>query len=375
MFYPASPTVQGASIVTVVSGQDRSGVDLQVKPVPTARLSGILTGPAGPGATLPVRLIPAGSEDMARIFDAAGTVTDVNGAFTFLAVPSGDYTLRTTHVPRQLTPPGTMTTVSTGSGVTMATSSGPVEPPAIPNDPMLWATIPVSIADADVTGLTVALRTGLRIRGRIEFEGSIEKPPPDQLSRILVTIEPVDGQLDRAVTPPGRIDAGGQFNTYGYAAGRYFVRVGGAPSGWTFKGAFHGDRDVSDVPLELESTDISDVILTFTDRPASLAGTVQLPQRAPAGGIAVVVFPADSKSWMETGVNPRRMRKVATTDAGSYQVSTLPPGDYFVAAIAETAASDWQDPKFLEALAAGASQVQVGDGEKITQNLRLQEVR
>ncbi len=51
------------------------------------------------------------------------------------------------------------------------------------------------------------------------------------------------------------------------------------------------------------------VVLAFTDRPASLAGTVQLTERAARDGVAVIVFPADSKAWMDTGVNPRRMRK------------------------------------------------------------------
>ena len=180
--------------------------------------------------------------------------------------------------------------------------------------------------------------------------------------------------MNRLATPPGRIDAKGRFSTYGLAAGRYFVRVPASPKDWTFKGAFLGERDVSDIPLELDSTDIADVVLAFTDRPASLAGTVQLTERAARDGVAVIVFPADSKAWMDTGVNPRRLRKVATTDTGTFNVPALRPG-YYGEAISETVAGDWQDPAFLEQLATSAAHVQIDDGEKATQSLRIQEIR
>ncbi len=265
--------------------------------------------------------------------------------------------------------------ISVGSGMVVSTSFAPnTEVAPVPSEPTMWATVPVAVGDADMTGVNIVLRTGLRVSGRVEFEGSADKPTPDQLSRIPVYLEPADGQMDRGGTPPGRIDAKGQFTSFGQPAGRYYVRSG-APTGWTLKGAFLGERDLSDVPLDLDSADVADVILTFTDRPASLSGMVQLTERAARDGVAVIVFPADSKAWMDTGANPRRMRKVATTDTGAYNVTPLPAGAYFVAAVSETFAGDWQDPAFLEQLAASAAHVQIDNGEKATQSLRLQEVR
>ena len=102
---------------------------------------------------------------------------------------------------------------------------------------------------------------------------------------------------------------------------------------------------------------------------------MQQAERAARDGVAVVVFPADSKAWLDTGANSRRMRKVAVTDSGAYDVPALPAGSYYVAAVSEAAAGDWRDPAFLEQLAPGAAHVQITDGEKATQSLRLQEVR
>ena len=379
VYYPAAPSAATAGLVTVASGRERTGVDLQVKPVPMVKVSGTVVGGSGSSANLPVRLVPQGAEDLGRTGDVAATLTDAGGAFTLLAVPAGDYILKIVHIPRPLTPALAPTTISIGSGMVMTTTSNPnAEAPPVPAEPTLWATLPVAVGDTDITGMSVVLRTGLRVSGRVELEGAADKPSPEQLARIPVLIEPVDssgGPMDRSVTPPGRIDAKGNFTSYGVPGGRYYVRAATAPSGWTFKGAFLGERDISDVPLELDATDVADVILTFTDRPSSLSGTVQVTERSARDGVAVIAFPADSKAWMDTGANPRRMRKVATSDTGSYDIAALPAGAYYVAAVSEAVAGDWQDPAFLEQLAASAVHVHIGDGEKATQSLRVQEIR
>ena len=375
VYYPSAPTVTGATIVTVASGQERTGVDIGVRPVPTARVSGTVAGASGPSSGLPVRLVPVGAEDLGRGADAAGTLTDGNGNFTFAAVPAGDYLLRVLQTPRPPAPAMAPTTIQVGSGMVVSSFSGAPDPGGVSSEPTLWAALPVSVGESDLTGVNVVLRTGARITGHVEFDGAAEKPAPEVMSRIPVLVEPVDGQVDRILTPPGRVDARGQFQTFGVAAGRYFVRVPAPPTGWTFKGAFLGERDISDSPIEIESNDVSDVVLSFTDRPASLGGTVQITGQMARDGVAVIVFPADSKAWMDAGANPRRLRRIPTTDAGAYEVAALPAGAYYVTAIRESAGGEWMDPKFLESLVSGAAHVQIDDGEKATQNVRVQEVR
>jgi Carboxypeptidase regulatory-like domain len=375
VYFPSAPTVGGATTITVSSGQERAAIDINVRPVPTARVSGTVAGAAGPSSGLPVRLVPVGAEDLGRAADAAGTLTDAGGNFTFAAVPAGDYTLRVLQTPRPTGPAIAPTTIQFGSGVVVSGFSGAPDPGAVSAEPTLWATVPVSIGESDVTGVNVVLRTGARVTGRVEFDGGAEKPTPEQMSRILVLVEPVDGQLDRIVTPPGRVDARGQFQSFGVAAGKYFVRVPSPPSGWTFRGAFLGERDIADSPIEIESADIADVVLSFTDRPASLSGTVQMTEQLAREGVAVIAFPSDPKAWIDTGSNPRRLRRVATTDAGEYDIASLPAGAYYVAAIRESAGGEWMDPKFLESLISGAAHVQIDHGEKATQAVKVQEVR
>ena len=305
LYYPAASSASSAAIVTVTSGQERTGIDLQVRPVPMVKVSGTVVGGTAPAAALPVRLISQGSDDSGRSADVAGTVTDAGGAFSFLAVPAGDYVIKILQVPRPAMPSTAPTAIAVGTSVMMTGSLAPnAELPSLPTEPTLWASLPIAVGDADVAGVNVLLRTGVRVSGRVEFEGTAEKPPPDQLARIPVLVEPLDGPLDRVDTLV-RIDAKSEFSTPGLAAGRYYIRIGAPPTGWTFKGAFLGERDVSDDPLELDSTDVTDVVITFTDRPASLAGTVQQAERSGRDGVAVVVFPADAKSWLDSSANPQ----------------------------------------------------------------------
>ncbi len=60
LFYPAAPSAASAAIVSVASGQERTGVDLQVKPIPMVKVSGTVAGLSGSATSVPVRLISAG---------------------------------------------------------------------------------------------------------------------------------------------------------------------------------------------------------------------------------------------------------------------------------------------------------------------------
>ena len=95
LFYPRSPSIAKAELITVASGDDRTGVDLQLRPVPMSRVSGTVTGPDGPAANMALHLVPAESDLGTMEVDAATALTDRNGAFTLLGVPPGQYLLRT----------------------------------------------------------------------------------------------------------------------------------------------------------------------------------------------------------------------------------------------------------------------------------------
>jgi predicted amino acid-binding ACT domain protein len=148
MFYPASKFAGSATLIRVGSGEERSGVDFQLAPVPTSRVSGIVMGPEGPVAKIGLSLVATGFDDLTREseFETATSVSDADGTFTFLAVPSGQYIIRALTSPRPAPEP--------------PPASGPAPPPLVSTDPTWWTATPVSVGVSDTTGVAVAAAIG-----------------------------------------------------------------------------------------------------------------------------------------------------------------------------------------------------------------------
>jgi hypothetical protein len=227
----------------------------------------------------------------------------------------------------------------------------------------------VSVGNSDMNDLSVPLRNGLRVSGRVEFMGSAERPTSDQIPAIAVTLEPADGRTTAATgTVRGRIEPSGTFTTMGVPAGKYVLRVT-APRGWSLRGASFGGQDIVDSPVELRDSDASGVVITFIDRAADLTGSVSAANGSPDATATVIAFPGDRSMWVGTGSSPRRLKNSRTGKDGAYSISGLPAGDYLVAAVPEAAAADWQNPDFLDSLSRSATRVHIDEGEKKSQSL------
>lgn len=348
-FYPGVPSAVRAAVVTLASGQDRTGIDLSLSPMKTVSVSGMLIGPDGALASAALHLVPAG--DVMSDLDTSATMTDPGGEFTFLGVPPGQYTVTVVRAPR---------------------------PPAVPatnsDDPTLFAETAVTVGDRDVRNVMVTLQRAARIAGRFEFDGIRDRPDAAMLKRVPITLEPADPSATAAGTspvalPPGHADDTGAFKTAGAPRGHYRVRVGALP-GWELKGVMAEGRDISETPLDLRTTDVNDVVITFTDRPTKVAGRVLTNDGNPDADAIVVTVPLDQSSSSEYGVNPRRVRSTHAARDGSYTITALPPGEYSVVAIHEDTTPDWQDPRVLEELARSGSDVRLTEGDTRVQNLK-----
>jgi hypothetical protein len=270
-----------------------------------------------------------------------------------------------------------MTQIQVGSSMIMSSMSSPVGAPPAPapisDDPTLFADVAVNVGNRDVSDLVVTVQRGARLTGHLEFDGTRDRPDSTAQTRAPITLDRAD-----AVAPqvgigysslPGHADDTGAFKTYGVPPGRYVVRIAAPFPGWTLKSVTAEGRDISETPLDLRTADVNNVVITFTDRPTRLTGTARGEDGSVDADALVVVFPVDQNAWSDYGPNPRRIRSVHAARNGAYTVVGLPPGDYYVVAIHEGATA-WQDPRVLENLARGASQVRLADGETQTQDVK-----
>jgi uncharacterized protein (DUF2141 family) len=378
-FYPGVPSLARATILTLASGQERESVDFSLRPVKTARVSGTLIGPDGPVANTPLRLV-ADAGDMPPNMDASVTMTGAGGEFTLLGVLPGQYTVRVLRVPRApasgVPSSSTMTQIQMGPTTMMTTMVGPSAsgPAPVPDDPTLFAEAPVTVGNRDVNDLIVTVQRGARVTGRLEFDGTRERPAGLPLTRVPISLDRVEGVTTGATPfggiPTGHADETGAFKTYGVAAGRYIVRVGGAPPGWMLKSVTFDGRDISESPVDLGAADLNGVVVTFTDHPTRLTGAVHTAEGNADADATVIVFPVDQNGWTDYGLNPRRVRRAHASRTGGFSFTGLPAGDYYVTAIHEDTTPQWEDPKVLDTLAGSASQVHLGDGDARTQDVK-----
>jgi hypothetical protein len=344
-FYPSATTASEATTVSLKSGEERNGIDFQLRPVRTVRVAGRLTGPNGPVGLTAVRLVPASATDFASEsgFETVTGLTDATGAFTFLGVPPGNYVLRVNRRP-----------ANTGSDML---PSG-VDPSVV------WGYESVAVGDADVADLTVTVRPLIRVAGRFRFEGQQAVPPMRQLEGLILRLTPAGSG---SVATSTQLDANGAF-AIGVPGGMYALRPQ-PPNGWYVKSVSLGDRDISDGPLEIRADDLPEILITCTDVVAQLSGVARTARGIPDPNATAVVFPVDRRLW--SGGGPvTRLRTGRANRTGTYLVSELAPGDYFVAAMDDGALENWQDQKSLETMSRTATRVTVGAGEKKTLDLR-----
>lgn len=340
VFHPTSPAGELSAMIKLRPGEEHLSADLQITPVPVVRVSGTVVGPEGPVTQARLRLVASTGGEVLLEIEPPATITDLNGSFTFPAVPSGTYNLRLFRsIPAQ---PGT-------------TAS------------LLWINHVLDVGDQDIDNLALSASPGLTLRGRIEFEGNAPRPT----GAVQILIENADA-VTGGQPQIARSSADGGFSSPLLAPGRYYVRIANSPAGWMFKSATVSGRDAADIPVTLDGN-TAEAVVTFTDRWSGLKGTVQ---NAVAGdrGSVVIVFPTDSETWISSGLNPRRVRSTRTDRAGEYSLN-LPPGDYFVAAIPEDLAADWRDPQLLEEASRSATRVRIVEGERRTQVLRMREIK
>jgi hypothetical protein len=339
--FPTATKLGDATSFTMRAGGERSGVDITLRPVPTARVSGRIESPEGPVGPTAVRLIPAGDAllSVGTGFDVATALSDATGRFTLLGVPEGQYVA---WVEKRMP---------------AAAGEGPEQ------RPLLFASETITVGFGGTAELALTLRRAPRIAVRLDSRDLGAKP---QMFEIWV----------EAVGPGGRaMFVPDQRGTAGapMVPARYLITTY-AGNGNQCMAITSDGRDVSDEPLVLQDDDV-EVTIVCGAPPTRLSGTVRDDRGSPDGDAMAIVFPADRRFWSGVGLRARRKASAFTSSSGSFSLANLPPGDYLVAALPVGGSDFWQDPQVLDKLTSVATRVSLLAGETRTVDVRTVKIK
>ena len=271
--------------------------------------------------------------------------TEEAGTFQLRNVPPGDYRL------------------------VMQYPNNNTDQPGPQADPEL-VNLPLTIAGADVDHVDVMLRPGTTITGQVFFE---QEPPASTVGQVRVLVTPANpddqfgGGVGSVQSQSVRPDL--TFTLKGLL-GEYFLRAF-APNQY-IKAVTANGEDITDTPRELKATDR--LVVTLTSRASIVEGIVTDAQGAVPAGTGVIMFSDEKAQWHTSAT---RTKRAGVDPNGSYRISGLMPGRYYIAAIPRerlTFPAAAVDAGYFEQLSKEAAPVVIGDNERRRMDLRVLQV-
>ena len=340
-FFPAAASPGQATPIVLGLAEERAGVDFSLPVVPMFTVRGRVLGPNGPVTNVQLRRLD--DDGLMRGDESLNAVVGSDGQF-LIANVTGPVTVLARAYPMRRQSPE-----SESAGT-------------------LWGVARVPAPGANLTDVTIALQPGASVSGVVKFEG--QTPPPDLGNRrITIGVQPAGpGGLTEGEILTSSVDASGRFSIGGVPPGAFHVVPVNLPAPWSHLSSTQLGRDMTSAALEVSTEDRTGIVVTLTDRPASLAGSV----RAPAGGdvtdYTVIAFPADAQSRT---ARSRAVYAVRVSTAGQFTMPRVFPGDYLLAVTNDIETDSWFDPRVLEQLAVAGVRISVGPGEAKIQNLQV----
>ena len=345
-YYPGTANVEEAQSVSVQLGREASAYFSMVSGR-MSRISGVIRNSQGRPVTGAMVMLRTVTGNMTS--SSGGGMSGPDGSFNLQNIASGDHFIDVRPRP----------------------SGMPAQPGATELSEQEFASVPISVNGSDITGLVITTGTGSTISGRVIFEGTTPAPKtggPTQLR--VMTSSPQPGMGAPMMMGPnlqnnGLVDEAGQFQIKG-AMGKVLFRAN-PPSGWTLKSVTIDGVDVTDLPYDVKRN-IAGLEVVLTDRLTNLSGIARNLRGEIIKDYVVVVFPS---SLREEIVPTRFIQTSRPNQDGRYMLRSLPPGDYFAAALESLEQGRQWDPGFQQLLRQRANSFRLNEGQTVTLDLQL----
>ena len=356
VYYPYAISADVAMPIVVAAGDEHAGVDITFVPATTSTITGRITTPSG--QTIPPLLLRLMTLADQAVPGASGLAPNADGTFRVTNVLPGQYVLTARVSPSAL-----------GLGGTAAAAK--------PTSPCLSAAAEIVVMGSDVAGVIVPLRPCVRVRAHVQIDARVPTLAATANLRVRLVRRGIGAAGFTPISRPPFYapDSAGilGFGSMGdITPGTYLFDLPDTTPGqglWLRSAIING-QDVLDSPLVLTADTplVVDAALTLTSHHTSLAGRLQTSTQQPAVDYTVIAFTTNRAWW---GPLTRRVRTVRPATDGAFALHDLPPGEYFLAALTDIDPDGWQEPGFLDSLAAVAVRLTLNEGEEKRQDFQI----
>ena len=320
-WYPGVTDPDAAAKIVLRPGGEMWNIEWKLLAAPAHAVSGVIVKPDGKPAAKVEIALDGRSADLR-------TTSAGDGGFQFPAVVDGQWLLS-------------------------AEMDGGTVPPQ-----KLRARRPLEMAGHDREDLKLQLNAPFTVRGKVIMETAPGIAPPRARVVGLVQRDRAFGaSLPRGRPVTARPDENGDFLLQPVYPGPYEIGPLGPP-GYYLDSIRFGDAELTTPEVELAPGAVPITVIFKTN-----GGTVRGTVENCASGWVVLVPREPAMRWQDF------IRQERCDENGRYQVPAVRPGDYYVLAFAQDAASIFWAPHWDDALLGQASQVTVRAGESATADL------
>ena len=351
-YYPGTTSAADAQFVTIGIGDERT-VQFPMVASRLHRVTGRIVTSDGQSPTgMDLQLAPAEGESGVT-YGAGAAAAD--GTFAIGGVPDGTYTLQV----RQNSRPSIE---DLRAGRRPASMFGGVRGESV--------SVPLTVSGEDVTDLRIVTSRGATISGRVVFEGASARPAASE-QRVFALPPGLAGggwfSMGSSVydfPPDGVVASDGTFQLAG-ASGRVQLDAGGGE--WIVKSITLDGREIIGEVMDLTGANaVSGIVITLTDKAASVAGVVRGQDGQPVRNYMVILLPRDS---IDPAAASRWIHTAQSDGNGRYQVRSLLPGRYVAAAVEYIEPGQQTAPEFQQLWRRGARELVVVEGQALTLDL------
>lgn len=348
LFYPGVPDINSAMTIEVSMGAEFGGLDFHLGKQQKFSLRGRVVDASGnppANASLGITYTVSGAAGGIRF---GGNYKANDGTFEFKDIVPGVYGI-----------------LERGGAVAneQNVSERPMERPG--------TAVQVSVINADVDGIVLAVPPVASLSGRVTVEGRNYSVIPE-LEKLRVRLPPpIDAPAYYAVNnfvvpSPAALDKDGGFKLDNVAPGEYRIVILGMPQGYFIKEARFGGADVLNQPFRFNSSSqTAQLEIVISPNSGQLTGIVLDEKRQPVAGVQAALIPDRGRSRAE-------LYKTAITDeAGRFTMTAIPTGDYKLFAWEGIEPNSWFDPDVVQRSETKAQAVHIYELSKETVEARL----